>query len=112
MERDADGTALHREKREAVTVGRVETMSKSKRNTVDPGVIIDRTAPTPRAGSSFRQPAGTGHGVDRGGVAGAHRFTQRLYRVGEVASGCLPPDGHSAEEASGAARKLRQTTHR
>ena len=37
-----DGTAVHRDTGEPVVVGRVEAMSKSKRNTVDPEAIIAR----------------------------------------------------------------------
>ena len=39
---------------EPVTVGRMEAMSKSERNTIDPGASSDVTAPIPPAGSSCR----------------------------------------------------------
>ncbi len=42
IEKRADGTAVLRETGEKVIVGRVEAMSKSKRNTIDPGAIIAR----------------------------------------------------------------------
>ncbi|MGH7042085.1 MAG: leucine--tRNA ligase, partial [Acetobacteraceae bacterium] len=42
VERRADGTVAQRETGAPVTVGRVEAMSKSKRNTIDPGAIIAR----------------------------------------------------------------------
>src|SRR5208283_3065733 len=42
VEREADGSAVHGKTGEKVTIGRVEAMSKSKRNTVDPGAIIAR----------------------------------------------------------------------
>lgn len=45
------------------------------------------------------------------GVAGAYRFTQRLYRLVAIAAPDLPPPGTSPAEAAGAARKLRRATH-
>ena len=46
------------------------------------------------------------------GVAGAYRFTQRIYRLAATALPGLPPAGTSAEGAAGEAKKLRQVTHR
>jgi leucyl-tRNA synthetase len=46
------------------------------------------------------------------GVAGAYRFTQRLYRLVAAALPGLPPAGSAPDAAEGAARKLRQSTHR
>jgi leucyl-tRNA synthetase len=45
-------------------------------------------------------------------VAGAFRFTQRVYRLAATALPGLPPAGAPVEAAEGAARKLRQATHR
>src|SRR5260370_25684910 len=42
VDKHAEGRGVHRDTGEAVTVGRVEKMSKSKRNTVDPDAIISR----------------------------------------------------------------------
>ena len=42
VEKRADGTAVLQTTGEPVVVGRIEAMSKSKRNTIDPGDIIDR----------------------------------------------------------------------
>jgi leucyl-tRNA synthetase len=50
VEISGDGSAVEKSGGGAVQVGRIEKMSKSKRNTVDPGEIA--TAPTPPAGSS------------------------------------------------------------
>jgi leucyl-tRNA synthetase len=113
VERDADGAALHSGTREAVTVGRVEAMSKSKRNTVDPGGIIDRYgADTARWFILSDNPPERDMEWTESGVAGAHRFTQRLFRLVEGAARSLPPAGTDPAGAEGAARKLRQTTHR
>ena len=42
VEKRGDGTAVLRASGEPVIVGRVEAMSKSRRNTIDPGAIIAR----------------------------------------------------------------------
>jgi leucyl-tRNA synthetase len=113
VERAADGTALHRDTREAVTIGRVEAMSKSKRNTVDPGAIIERFgADTARWFILSDNPPERDMEWTEAGVAGAHRFTQRLYRLVAGAAPKLPLPDTSAAEATGAARRLRQATHR
>ena len=101
----ADGTALHRDTREAVTIGRVEAMSKSKRNTVDPGAIIERYgADTARWFILSDNPPERDMEWTEAGVAGAHRFTQRLYRLVAGAAPGLPPPGTGASEAAGARR--------
>jgi leucyl-tRNA synthetase len=46
------------------------------------------------------------------GVAGAFRFTQRIWRLATNAAPALPPPGTPADGATGPARKLRQATHR
>ncbi len=113
VERGADGGALHRDTREPVTVGRVEAMSKSKRNTVDPGAIIERYgADTARWFILSDNPPERDMEWTESGVAGAHRFTQRLHRLVAGAAPNLPPPGTSPPEATGVARRLRQTTHR
>ena len=91
----ADGTALHRDTREAVTIGRVEAMSKSKRNTVDPGAIIERYgADTARWFILSDNPPERDMEWTEAGVAGAHRFTQRLYRLVAGAAPALPRAGY------------------
>jgi leucyl-tRNA synthetase len=120
VEKGADGTALHRDTREPVAVGRVEAMSKSKRNTVDPGAIIDRYgADTARWFILSDNPPERDMEWTESGVAGAHRFTQRLYRLVAAAAPGLPPpgaagaaDATSGGSGGGAARKLRQASHR
>jgi len=112
VEKQPDGTAVHRETREPVTIGRVEAMSKSKRNTVDPGAIIDRYgADTARWFILSDNPPDRDMEWTESGVAGAYRFTQRLYRLVAIAAPGLPPPGTSLAEAEGAARKLRRATH-
>jgi leucyl-tRNA synthetase len=110
-----DGTrsAVVKDTNEPVTIGRVEAMSKSKRNTVDPGAIIDKYgADTARWFILSDNPPERDMEWTESGVAGAYRFTQRLYRLVAAALPGLPPAGTSPEGAAGAAKKLRQVTHR
>jgi len=105
-----DGGARHRETGEPVTVGRVEAMSKSKRNTVDPGAIIARYgADTARWFILSDNPPDRDMEWTEAGVAGAFRFVQRLYRLAE--SACHPGGDFPAEPAP-AALALRRATHR
>ncbi|MFO0348484.1 MAG: leucine--tRNA ligase [Alphaproteobacteria bacterium] len=109
VEKRADGSAIHRETGEAVTVGRVEAMSKSRRNTVDPDAIIGRYgADTARWFILSDNPPERDMEWTDSGVAGASRFTQRALRM--IAGAVLPPPGTAVAE--GAARDLRRATHR
>jgi len=109
VEKRPDGSAVHRETGESVTVGRVEAMSKSKRNTVDPDAIIGRYgADTARWFILSDNPPERDMEWTEAGVAGAFRFTQRAFRM--VAGAALPPPGTPVPE--GAARALRRATHR
>ena len=94
--RDADGAARHRDTGEPVVVGRVEAMSKSKRNTVDPGAIIAKFgADTARWFILSDNPPERDMEWTESGVAGAYRFTQRVFRLARLASPMMP---HLAEE--------------
>jgi leucyl-tRNA synthetase len=114
VEKRADDSAVHRETGETVTVGRVEAMSKSKRNTVDPGAIIARFgADTARWFILSDNPPDRDMEWTEAGVAGAYRFTQRLFRLAEA----LQADGvadlsNVPDMFSPAARTLRRATHR
>jgi leucyl-tRNA synthetase len=111
IERAPDGTALVTGTTEPVTIGRIEAMSKSKRNTIDPGAIIERYgADTARWFILSDNPPERDMEWTEAGVAGAYRFTQRLYRLAEgIAAGPREPLAHAS---SATARKLRQATHR
>jgi leucyl-tRNA synthetase len=94
----------------AVTIGRVEAMSKSKRNTVDPGAIIAKYgADTARWFILSDNPPERDMEWTEAGVAGAYRFTQRVFRIVEAALPVLPPAGTAPEEAG---KALRRATHR
>ncbi len=97
-----------------VAVGRVEAMSKSKRNTVDPGAIIARYgADTARWFILSDNPPDRDIEWTESGVAGAYRFVQRLHRLfvaaldasadaagGETEAGRAPPR-HAPHDRSG-----------
>ena len=107
VEKRADGTAVVRGGNEAVTVGRVESMSKSRRNTVDPGAIIARYgADTARWFILSDNPPERDMEWSEAGAAGASRFVQRVYRL---VTGSLPLEQAAETPQS---RKLRQATHR
>jgi leucyl-tRNA synthetase len=110
--RAADGAPVHTGTGEPVTIGRVEAMSKSRRNTVDPGAIIARFgADTARWYILSDNPPERDMEWTESGAVGAYRFTQRLFRLVEGYSGATgivrPPDTFGP-----AARTLRRTTHR
>jgi len=107
---DGTRTATLKGANEPVTIGRVEAMSKSKRNTVDPGAIIAKYgADTARWFILSDNPPERDMEWTESGVAGAYRFTQRVFRMVEGALPVLPPPG-VAPEAEG--RALRRATHR
>ena len=114
VELHPDGSATDRASGGAVSVGRVEAMSKSKRNTVDPGAIIDRFgADTARWFILSDNPPDRDMEWTESGVTGAYRFTQRLYRlVGAVAQQCGGRETTPPSEMSADARRLRVATHR
>jgi leucyl-tRNA synthetase len=98
----------------SVIVGRVEKMSKSKRNIVDPEDLINRYgADTARLFTLFAAPPEKDLEWSDQGVEGAYRFFSRLWRFvlqqREIIGGNSPaaPTGFSPE-----ARELRRTIHR
>ncbi len=111
VERRPDGTVLDLATQEPVTVGRIEAMSKSKRNTVDPAEIIARFgADTARWFILSDNPPDRDIQWTENGVAGASRFIQRVHRLATGVSGVPCP---AAPDTMGpAATTLRRATHR
>ena len=111
VEKRPDGSAVLRGTEEPVTVGRVEAMSKSKRNTIDPGAIIARYgADTARWFILSDNPPDRDMEWTESGAAGAFRFTQRVFRLAEALDGVgdeMMPDAFGP-----AGRTLRRATHR
>jgi leucyl-tRNA synthetase len=104
------GTARHRDTAEHVTIGRIEAMSKSKRNTIDPGSIIAKYgADTARWFILSDNPPERDMEWTESGVIGGHRFVQRLYRYAEASSGTSPA---MPAQVSAEAMTLRRATHR
>ena len=109
IEKRPDGTAVHRVTGLPVTVGRIEAMSKSKRNTIDPGEIIARYgADTARWFILSDNPPERDMEWTESGAAGAFRFTQRIYRLAEN----LPAAEAKPAEFGSAGRTLRRATHK
>ncbi len=110
IEKRPDGTAVLRETGAPIVVGRVEAMSKSKRNTVDPGAIINRYgADTARWFILSDNPPERDMEWTEAGVAGAYRFTQRVFRLVEA---CDEAPGAMPATFGAAARDLRHAAHR
>ncbi|WP_298671091.1 leucine--tRNA ligase [uncultured Sphingomonas sp.] len=86
-----------------ITLGRVEKMSKSKKNTVDPTGIVDQYgADAVRWFMLSDSPPERDLPWSEAGIEGAWRFTQRLWRLFEA-----PVVGEGADAAL--TRKLHQT---
>ena len=105
-----DGVAVRRTTGAPVTVGRIEAMSKSRRNTIDPGAIIDSYgADTARWFILSDNPPERDVEWSETGVAGAHRFIQRLHRLAMSSTGARP---HAPADLCPVALTLRRTSHR
>ncbi|MGQ3073858.1 MAG: leucine--tRNA ligase [Ferrovibrionaceae bacterium] len=116
VERRADGSWHELAGGQPVTVGRVEKMSKSKKNVVDPGRIIDQYgADTARWFMLSDSPPDRDMEWTEAGVQGAWRFTQRLWRLADeprdplAEKGSALPEG-GADDADALA--LRRETHK
>ncbi len=82
MEKRPDGSAVHVKTGRPVTVGRVEVMSKSKRNVVDPGRIIDAYgADTARLFMLSDSPPERDLEWTESGIDGSWRYINRLWRL-------------------------------
>ena len=88
------GARAHANTGEAITVGRSEKMSKSKKNVVDPEDIIDSYgADTARWFMLSDSPPDRDLDWSEAGISGAWRFTNRLWRLVATHAGDLPPPG-------------------
>ncbi len=111
--RDDDGAVRSRETGEAVTVGRSEKMSKSRKNVVDPESIIrDYGADTARWFMLSDSPPDRGLEWTDSGIAGAHRFVQRIARMTSEMLDGLPPPGTPVPAVEGEVLELRRAVHR
>ena len=113
---DMDGkrTAKHIDTGESITIGSIEKMSKSKKNTVDPTDIIESFgADTARWFMLSDSPPERDVIWTEAGAEGAHRFVQRIWRLAVDSSEFLgttapvKPDAFSDE-----ATALRKAAHK
>jgi leucyl-tRNA synthetase len=115
---EADGDqrrAFHVETGDAVAIGSVEKMSKSKHNVVDPDEIIARFgADTARWFVLSDSPPERDVEWTAAGVEGAHRFVHRLWRLVDEAADKLgaPAAGDAEPTLDAPALALRRATHK
>jgi len=114
VSRAADGTATRIDTGEPVTVGRSESMSKSRKNVVDPeSIIADYGADTARLFMLSDNPPERDIEWTAAGIDGAGRYVQRLWRMVSEPPAALPPPGTAPGDASDArALALRKAAHR
>jgi leucyl-tRNA synthetase len=100
---------------QAVTIGRVEKMSKSKRNVVDPNVLLDEYgADTTRLFCLFAAPPERDLEWSEQGVEGSARFLNRVWRLvytwhPQVSD--QSPFAGAPDELEGSLRDLYKKTH-
>lgn len=97
---------------EPVTLGRIEKMSKSKNNGVDPESMIERFgADTVRLFSMFASPPDQSLEWSEAGVEGMYRFLRSLWRQvnAHVAQG--PVEAVDVEQLDDSQRRLRRQIH-
>lgn len=102
-----EGKAFHAESGDEVTIGRLEKMSKSKKNVVEPDSIINKYgADTARLFLLSDSPPERDFEWTSSGVEGAHRYLCRLMKmVSEFVD-----DGKSGEDTA-ASKIIHQTIH-
>ncbi|GAB4572661.1 MAG: leucine--tRNA ligase [Rhodothalassiaceae bacterium] len=108
-----DGSLIRTDTGLPVHEGRVEKMSKSKKNVVDPDDIIDQYgADTARWFVLSDSPPERDLIWTETGIEGAWRFSQRLWRLVAGAEGKLVPPGTPPRPEAGESLALRRAAHR
>ena len=114
VKKNADGSCVVIKTGKPVTIGRTEVMSKSKKNVVDPGKIIDSYgADTARLFMLSDSPPERDLEWTESGVDGCWRFVNRLWRLATEPKFALAPVGSKLPATLGEnAQKARIVTHR
>ncbi|MBF0398346.1 MAG: leucine--tRNA ligase, partial [Desulfobacterales bacterium] len=98
-----------------ITVGRVEKMSKSKKNVIDPNDLLDKYgSDTTRLFCLFAAPPEKDLEWSEQGVDGGYRFLNRIWRLAAnhmERIKCLESFKESASELSGNIREIYKKTH-
>ncbi len=95
-----------------VLKGRVEKMSKSKKNVIDPDSLVDEYgADTIRLFSLFAAPPALEIEWSENGVEGGYRFLNRLYRLVMTAKDIVIKYRSIPEFSDGLAKEIIQMTH-
>jgi leucyl-tRNA synthetase len=107
-----DGKMVHAKTGEPITVGPVESMSKSKKNVVDPDTIIaSYGADTARWFMLSDTPPERDIEWTSAGVEGAYRFVQRVYRlIGEIAK--IAPEPVDGRDMLADSAPIRRDAHK
>lgn len=89
-----DGKAYHIETGDEISVGRVEKMSKSKKNVIDPSVIVDKYgADTARLFVLSDSPPDRDLQWTSAGVDGCIKFINRLFKLCDELDSCVTTSG-------------------
>ncbi|MDB5586846.1 MAG: leucine--tRNA ligase [Devosia sp.] len=109
-----DRKALHLHSGEAITIGSIEKMSKSKKNVVDPDEIVGSYgADTARWFMLSDSPPERDVQWTEAGVEGASRFQQRIWRLVSETIEITKQSAHSVRESDdNEAKALRKAAHR
>jgi len=112
--RRKDGKTIHAKTGEPITIGAIESMSKSKKNVVDPDTIITAYgADTARWFMLSDTPPERDIEWTAGGVEGAHRFLQRVWRlVRDATAKGARPGAEEPRQFGPEAEALRRAAHR
>ena len=109
IEKQTDGSFKTIADNQKVTTGRVIKMSKSKRNVIDPAVIIDvYGADTARWFMLSDSPPERDMEWTESGIEGAWRFTQRLWRLVQENLDAVTKSGNDGP----AGKALRSSLHK
>lgn len=113
VSQSADNGLIRSDSGLTITKGRIEKMSKSKKNVVDPDDIIDQYgADTARWFMLSDSPPERDLLWTESGIEGAWRFTQRIWRIVSEAIEILPANIEMPTDFSPSALLLRKASHK